>query len=262
VALLLQAAYPDSEVFPDEDLSMEPVVGDKPIKTSHGVLYIYRHAHNRFPTEWTEAMLRREAEVPGPMITMFSSFHALVRPPELYELYAEQGFYDADAVHSYVEKVRERQADFRNRLLKNTVRHVYSKQALVEFFVSGRWRQLTLPPDMVTKHVDLVVALLDQFEKFHVGLSSLPIPLHATVVGHRSAFVEMLHFEHPAPAAASLFGFETNRLEIVVVLEEQFDSIWDSEAVETGRAEVRAWLKHGWKEDARRMRDELDAAIQ
>jgi transcriptional regulator with XRE-family HTH domain len=259
--LLLQKAYPELSPSSRSEEDLRPATGDTVLKAADGRLYLYRYSPDKFPSEWSISTLKQEKTVRGPMVTLFSTFPAVVRPPELYELYADQGFYEPDVVGEYIRELRERQKAFRDRLSEYSVRHVYHRQSLVHLLTSGRWRQVQVPEDILARQVDLIVKLLDDHPSFYVGLYADPIPLHVTVIGHRVALVEMLHYEHPAPVA-NVFGFETTKPEVVLALEEQFDSVWESPGLLRESTAVQEWFRGGWREDARKLRDQLDHAIQ
>lgn len=257
--LLCQAAYPDSS---QEDTSVSVrVPADVPIKAAGGTLYLYRHSPADFPSRWSMVNASYEVSTPGMLYTLFSTLPAPVRLPEFYEQYAQERKYDPAKVESYTDVVRRRSQAFHDRAKDHVVRHIYHRRSIVELIASNRWRQVTIPSELWDAQLAEVSRLLDTLPNFSIGLSLTPIPFHVTVIGHRVALVEMLHHEHFTPIS-TVFGFETNKPEVVLAMEEQFDSLWGSDNVETNRERVRAWFDGGWKDDARTFRDELDAAIQ
>jgi hypothetical protein len=260
LVMLLQAAYPETKPAAMET-KIKVDTGDTSLETADGFLYVYRYSPDKFPSQWSLVAQERESAIAGSMLTMFSTLPALVRLPELYEPYKQPSLYDAGLVARYVERLRQRQRDFADRLEHSSARHIYHKLSLVHLFASGRWRQVEVEEDLMRRQADHIAQLLDKHENFHVALSKDPVPLHATIIGHRVALIEMIHYEHPRPVA-NVFGFETTKAEVVLALEEQFDSIWDSRRVLKQREKVMEWFRGGWREDALRLSRELEGVPQ
>jgi hypothetical protein len=248
VVLLLQAAHPETRPVPMET-KIKLDTGDMPLETADGFLYVYRYAPDKFPSQWSLTVTEREDAIPGPILTMFATLPSIVRLPELYLPYKRPGLYEPQMVDRYMERLSQRQRDFGDRLRRSSIRHIYHKLSLIHLFASGRWRQVEVGQDLLRRQANHIAQLLEDHENFHVALAKDPVPLHVTIIGHRVALIEMIHYEHLGPVA-NVFGFETSRAEVVLALEEQFDSIWYSDRVLRNREEVKEWFRGEWRKDA------------
>lgn len=258
---LVQVAYPDPGPTTVEEMApVSPEAVDTSIRAADGVLYLHRYSKDNFPSDWSRVCIDYEKRVPGTMYTLFNTIPSVVRLQKFYEQYSEQKVYERSRVRHYLLQLDERKREFQDRLDKSNVRHIYHRRSIVELIASERWRQVKISPDLWDEQMADIPRMLDSFANFEIGLSDSPIPFHATVIGHRVALIEMLHHENLTPVATVL-GFETTKAEVILAIQEQFDSLWATAAVEKNRAAVKAWFSGEWREDARKLRDDLDRVL-
>jgi hypothetical protein len=205
------------------------------------MVFAYQYSRRSLPSQWSKRLIELEKVTEGTMESMLYRFSASHRPASVTRAYRE--WYDDDVVEAYVDSLAARHRLFEERVQQYTVRHLYSKTALLDFLRQRRFHGSQLDPAPVREQVELIVRDLDNhYPNFEIGLDEEPLPFHATIVGRQTVLLLM---RDPNPTDATcwaILGMEIAGHDMVRTFSQAFERTWAKKSVVRDPALVKRWL--------------------